>query len=102
MLRWWRRTGELGRRVPSVGPLTRRARAVVGQAPDDRDSVGYLRRIRETRLAHEHRNTVPEGVTPALASAVEASHKTIGAHLLSSEVKQVQGAARFEYPPCLI
>ena len=68
--------------------------------------MGYLRRIRETRLAHERRNAVSEVVSQVLASAmeasVEASDKTVGAHLRSSEVKQVQGAAEFEYPPCFI
>src|SRR5215207_10510701 len=98
MLRWWRRTHRLGRRVASVGPLTWLARAVVGQAPGDRDSMGYLCRIRETRLAHERRNAVSGVVSQVLASvveAVEASDKTIGAHVGSSEVKQVQGAAGF-------
>jgi len=67
--------------------------------------MGYLCRISETRLAHERRNATSEVVSQVLASvveAVEASDKTIGAHVGSSEVKQVQGAAGFEYPPYLI
>src|SRR5215207_209079 len=101
-LRWWRRSPGLGRRVESVGPLTRRARTVVGEAPGDRDSMGDLRQIRETRLTHERRNAVSEVVTQALASLVQTSEKTVGSRRRSSEVKQVQGASGFEYPPCLI
>jgi hypothetical protein len=51
--------------------------------------MGYLRRIRETRLAHERRNAVSEVVSQALASVVEASYKTVGAPLRFSEVKHV-------------
>jgi hypothetical protein len=51
--------------------------------------MGYLRRIRETRLAHERRNAVSEVVSQALASVVEASDKTVGAPLRFSEVKHV-------------
>jgi hypothetical protein len=91
----------LDRRVPSVGPLTWRARAVIGEAPSDRDSMSDLRRIRETRPPHERRNALSEVVSQALASVVEASYETVEAHLRTSEVKQVQGAAGFEYPPCL-
>jgi hypothetical protein len=64
--------------------------------------MGYLLRIRETRLPHVRRNAISEVVSQALASVVEASDKTVGANLLSSAVKLVQGAVGFEYPPCLI
>src|SRR5215217_8346774 len=100
--RGWRCTHGLDRRAASVRLLRRRARAVVGEAPGDRDPMGDLRRIRETRLAHERRDALSEVVSQALASVVEASQETVGAHLLSSEVKQVQRAAGFEYPPCLV
>ena len=79
----------LDRRVASIGPLARRARTVVGEAPGNRNPMGYLRRIRETRLAHERRNAVSEVVSQALASVVEASDKTVGAPLRFSEVKHV-------------
>src|SRR5215217_3055268 len=63
--------------------------------------MGNLSRICETCFAHERRNAVSEVVSQALASVLEASDKTVGPHLRSSEVNQVQGAAGFEYPPCL-
>jgi len=45
---------------------------------------------------------VSEVVSQTLASMLEASDKTVGSRLRSSKVNQVQGAAGFEYPPCLL
>src|SRR5918995_2603529 len=100
--RWWTRTRGLGRLVTSLGPHAGHARTVVGEVPGDRASRGDLRRIRETRLAHESRNAISEVVSQALASVVQTSDKTVGPHLRSSEIKQVQGAPGSEYTPCLI
>jgi hypothetical protein len=64
--------------------------------------MSNLRRICETCFAHEYWNAVSAVVSQALASVLEASDKTVGSYLRSSEVKQVQGATGFEYPPCLL
>ena len=64
--------------------------------------MGNLRRICETCFAHERRNAVSEVLSQALASMLEASDKTVGSHLRSSKVNQVQRASGFEYPPCLL
>src|SRR5215211_6786425 len=86
----------------SAGLRTQRSCAVVRDTSEDRDSVGNLRRICETCFAHECRNAVSEVVSQTLGSGLEASDKTVGSHLRSSKVNQVQGGVGFQYPPCLL
>src|SRR5918994_5365933 len=86
----------------SAGLRVQHSCSVVRDTSEDRDSMSNLRRICESCFAHECWNAVSEVVSQALASVLEASDKTVGSYLRSSEVKQVQGATGFEYPPCLI
>ena len=90
------------RRLGSAGLRTQRSCSVVRDTPEDRDSMGNLRRICETYFAHECRNAVSEVVSQTLASMLEVSDKTVGSHLRSSKVEQVQGATGFQYPLCLL